>query len=101
MSFLTGIHVTYPLIMGDSHLSFLSGHIMPSTMTPSMWTEISFVRSVQQRLSLYTLFALREQYRTEREKERLMKPTKKMLHLQEKLRNDFGNLIFHYSLDIA
>lgn len=69
-----------------------SGHIMPSTMTASMWEEMAFVKTVQRRLSLYTLFALREQYKEKKQREKLEKPSQKARYLQEKLRNEFGNL---------
>merc|ERR1711931_431641 len=67
-----------------------SGHIMPSTMTASMWEEMAFVKTVQRRLSLYTLFALREQYKEKKQREKLEKPSQKARYLQEKLRNEFG-----------
>ena len=75
-----------------SPIPLVPGHVMPSTMTTSMWEEMAFVKTVQRRLSLYTLFALREQYKEKSEQKKLEKPSKKARHLQEKLRNEFGKL---------
>jgi len=68
-----------------------AGRNVPSEMTVSMWEQAAFKKTVQGRLNLYNLFALREQYKEEREREKREKAAMKIIHLQETLRDKFGN----------
>ena len=65
--------------------------MVPSEMTASMWEQAAYKKTVQGRLNLYNLYALREQYKEEREREKREKAAMKIIHLQETLRDKFGN----------
>lgn len=70
-----------------------SGHKLPATMTEDMWKEASLKKTVEGRLNIYILFCQRENYRNQRETQKLERNAVKRRLLRKTLRDNFGNLL--------
>ena len=69
--------------------------MVPATMTEEMWKEITFSKTVQERLDLYSYFAEKENDRNLRDTRKMARNAEKRWLLQKKLRENFGNLLFN------